>query len=87
MSGRRDRPDRKVDEVRRMLEVPRPQVPADLALRSAESGARLLRRHRAARRAAMCLMCAAVVAFVVWAAVTRPWEIPPAGTTPPLEGW
>ncbi|MFC9246835.1 hypothetical protein ACFT7S_23415 [Streptomyces sp. NPDC057136] len=86
MSGR-DRPDRKVDEVRRMLEVPRPQVPADLALRSAERGARLLRRHRAARRVAMCLMCAAVVAFVVWAGVTRPWEVPPAGTTPPLEGW
>ncbi|MEU8673737.1 hypothetical protein [Streptomyces sp. NPDC048560] len=86
MSGR-ERSDRKVDEVRRMLEAPRPQVPADLASRAAERGARLLRRRRAARRVVVCLMCAAVVAFVVWAGVTGPWESPPAGTTPPLDGW
>ncbi|QNE75361.1 hypothetical protein F0344_12685 [Streptomyces finlayi] len=85
--SRRDRADRKVDEVRRMLEGPRPQVPADLALRAAERGTRLLRRHRAARLVVRCLMCAAVVAFVVWAGITRPWELPPSGTTPPLEGW
>ncbi|MCZ0981058.1 hypothetical protein O1L60_24450 [Streptomyces diastatochromogenes] len=28
----------------------------------------------------------AVLAFVVWASMTRPWEVPPAGTTPPLDG-
>lgn len=87
MSGRR-RTNRKVDEVRRMLDVPGPKVPADLASRAAEHGARLLRRHRVARRVAMCLMYAAVVAFAVWAWVTRPWETSPAGPPlPPPDVW
>ncbi|MFI8289013.1 hypothetical protein ACIGBL_07680 [Streptomyces sp. NPDC085614] len=81
------RHEQKEDEVRRMLETPHPQVPGDLAARAVERGTRLLRRDRAVRRVLWALLAAAVVAFVVWASVVRPWEVPPAGTTPPLEGW
>lgn len=83
MSG----PDRKEDEVRRMLETRHPPVPADLAERAAEHGTRLLRRHRALRRAAWLLLVAAVIAFAIWAAAAEPWVTPPTKTTPPLEGW
>ncbi|MDQ0941134.1 hypothetical protein [Streptomyces sp. V1I1] len=81
------RQDRKEDEVRRMLETRHPAVPADLAARAAEHGTRLLRRHRAVRRAAWLLLMAAAIAFAVWAATTEPWMTPPTRTTPPLEGW
>ncbi|MFG2871609.1 hypothetical protein [Streptomyces sp. NPDC048338] len=81
------RHEQKEDEVRRMLETPHPQVPGDLAAQAVERGTRLLRRDRAVRRILWALLAAAVVVFVVWASVVRPWEVPPAGTTPPLEGW
>ncbi|MEU8519561.1 hypothetical protein [Streptomyces sp. NBC_01216] len=80
------RHERKEDEVRRMLDSPHPQVPGDLATRAVERGTRLLHRDRVLRRALWALLAAAVVAFVVWASVVRPWVVPP-GTTPPLEGW
>lgn len=70
-----------------MLDAGHPQLPADLAERAVERGTRLLHRDRAVRRALWTLLAAAVVAFVVWASVVQPWEVPPAGTTPPLEGW
>ena len=79
--------DRKEDEVRRMLETRHPQVPADLAARAAAQGTRLLRRHRAVRRAAWLLLIAAAIAFAVWAVLAEPWVAPPTNTTPPLEGW
>ncbi|MCX4788945.1 MULTISPECIES: hypothetical protein [unclassified Streptomyces] len=75
------------DEVRRMLDGPHPQVPAELAQRAAERGARLLRRRRFAGRLMLLLTCAAVVAFTVWAVAAQPWQVPPAETTPPLDGW
>ncbi|MET7649043.1 hypothetical protein ABZS83_36570 [Streptomyces sp. NPDC005426] len=78
---------RKEDEVRRMLETSHPQVPAALAARAAERGARLLRRRRAVRRLWLVTVTAVVVAFTVWAVVAQPWQAPPAETTPPLEGW
>ncbi|WP_327709168.1 hypothetical protein OG912_10800 [Streptomyces sp. NBC_00464] len=78
---------RKEDEVRRMLEGPRPQVPAELAARAEERGVRLLRRRRVLRRLWLLVVTAAVVAFTVWAVVAQPWQAPPAETTPPLEGW
>jgi len=81
------RPDRKEDQVRRMLETRHPMVPADLAARAEEHGARLLRRHRALRRLWWLLLVAAAIAFTVWAAVAEPWVLPPTETTPPLEGW
>ncbi|GAA2415107.1 hypothetical protein GCM10010433_12640 [Streptomyces pulveraceus] len=82
MSGGGDRED----EVRRMLNGPHPQVPADLVRRVAERGGRLLRRRLFVHRLMLLVACAAVVAFTVWAVAARPWEVPPAETTP-LEGW
>lgn len=81
------RPDRKEDEVRRMLETHHLPVPADLAARAAEHGTRLLRRHRTVRRAAWLLLMAAAIAFAIWAATVEPWVTPPTETTPELEGW
>ncbi|MEU6879815.1 hypothetical protein [Streptomyces sp. NPDC046712] len=81
------RHERKEDEVRRMLESPHPQVPGDLAARAVERGIRLLHRDRAVRRALWVLLAVAVLAFAVWASVVEPWHVPPAETTPPLEGW
>ncbi|MEW2179436.1 hypothetical protein AB0890_24275 [Streptomyces sp. NPDC005406] len=78
---------RREDEVRRMLEASRPQVPADLPARAVERGARLLRRGRVLRRLWLMTAGAAVVAFLVWAVMVQPWQVPPAETTPPLEGW
>ncbi|MFJ7629325.1 hypothetical protein ACIQZN_22800 [Streptomyces sp. NPDC097595] len=77
---------RREDEVRRMLEGPHPQVPADLAASAAERGGRLLRRRRALRRLWVMALIAAVTAFTVWALAVRPWETPPAETTP-VESW
>lgn len=70
-----------------MLETVRPQVPADLAARAAERGARLLRRRRVLRRLWLLAAAGVVVAFMVWAVVAQPWQAPPAVTTPPLESW
>ncbi|MFG2330307.1 hypothetical protein ACGFMM_11840 [Streptomyces sp. NPDC048604] len=79
--------DRRDDEIRRLLGgAGHPAVPADLAERAVARGSRMLRRERLLRRAGWTLFALAVLAFVVWAAVARPWEPPPA-TTPPLEGW
>ncbi|MFI0814751.1 hypothetical protein ACH4TX_06510 [Streptomyces sp. NPDC021098] len=80
-------PDRKEDQVRRMLEGPHPVLPPDLAGRAAGRGRRLLRRRRAARTVGWAVLLAAVLAFAVWAAVVHPWAGPPTDTTPPLEGW
>ncbi|MET9882290.1 hypothetical protein ABZZ20_03860 [Streptomyces sp. NPDC006430] len=80
-------PDRKEDRVRQLLEGPHPVVPAWLAASAAARGDRLMRRRRALRRAGWTLLCAAVVAFTVWALLTHPWEVPPSGVSPPLEGW
>lgn len=78
---------RKEDEVRRMLEGPHPQVPADLAERATELGGRVLRRRRALRRLGLLALIAAVAVFTVWALMVQPWQAPPAETTPPLGGW
>ncbi|MFC9591044.1 hypothetical protein [Streptomyces sp. NPDC056944] len=73
--------------VRRLLDTPHPPVPRDLALRAAERGNRRLHQARRVRRVLWALGAVAVLAFVVWASMTHPWEVPPAETTPPLEGW
>ncbi|MET8742091.1 hypothetical protein [Streptomyces sp. NPDC004728] len=74
------------DEVRRMLDGPHPQVPADLARRASQRGGRMLRRRLFVRRLMLVLACVAVVAFAAWAMAVHPWQVPPAETTP-LEGW
>ncbi|WP_181019085.1 hypothetical protein [Streptomyces roseicoloratus] len=81
------RHERKEDAVRRMMAAGHAHVPGDLAARAVARGTRLLRRDRVLRRIGWTLLAAAAVAFLVWASVARPWEAPPAGTTPPLEGW
>lgn len=80
-------PDRKEEEVRRMLDGPHPVVPPDLAGLAVGRGRRILARRRALRASAGVLVLAAVVAFTVWAVIAQPWLAPPADTTPPLDGW
>lgn len=70
-----------------MLDGPHPPVPPDLALRAAERGQRILARRRVVRTVGWLLLMALAVAFTVWAAVVQPWVVPPADTTPPLDGW
>ncbi|GAA0580202.1 hypothetical protein [Streptomyces crystallinus] len=80
-------PDRKEAEVRRILEGPHPTVPAELAVRSAELGLRLLRRRQAARRLMWLVIVAAAVVFAVWASRVHPWVAPPSTVAPPVEGF
>jgi ferric-dicitrate binding protein FerR (iron transport regulator) len=47
----------------------------------------LLRRRRLARGLLWLLLCAAAVAFTVWAVEAQPWVEPPSQTTPPITGW
>ncbi|UGY93340.1 hypothetical protein [Streptomyces gobiensis] len=75
-------PDRKEEQVRRLLDGPHPPVPPDLTARAALRGHRLLRRRRAARAALWALLCLAVLALTVWAVRT-----PPAPATPPGFSW
>jgi hypothetical protein len=80
-------PDRKETEVRRMLGGPHPAVPPDLAARALARGSRLMARRRLLRRVGWPLALLALAALLTWAAVAQPWLLPPAHTTPPLEGW
>ncbi|MEW2291725.1 hypothetical protein ABZ719_03315 [Streptomyces sp. NPDC006743] len=73
--------------VRRILEQTQPQVPAGLYDAAVRRGARMLRRRTLARRALWLLLCAAAVAFTVWALTARPWAQPPSQTTPPVTDW
>ncbi|MEV6326668.1 hypothetical protein [Streptomyces sp. NPDC051909] len=82
-----NRHERKEDEVRRLLSAGHPQVPGDLTARAVARGVRLLRRARVLRRIGWTLFALAVVAFLVWASVARPWEAPPVDVPPPLEGF
>ncbi|GFH35933.1 hypothetical protein [Streptomyces pacificus] len=70
-----------------MLDLPHPQVPADLHVRAARRGARLRRRRRALRHLGCALLVAAAVGFAVWAAAVEPWAVPPSPTTPEIDGW
>lgn len=81
-----NRPEREA-AVRRIMEQTPPQVPPELYGEVVRRGGRMLRRRRIARRLMWLLLCAAVVAFVVWALMARPWVEPPSDTTPPLTGW
>ncbi|MET8247683.1 hypothetical protein ABZV31_26735 [Streptomyces sp. NPDC005202] len=73
--------------VRRILEQAPPQVPPELYADVVRRGGRMLRRRTVARRMMWLLLCAATVAFVVWALTARPWVEPPSQTTPPVTGW
>ncbi|MEU3463710.1 hypothetical protein ABZ721_27645 [Streptomyces sp. NPDC006733] len=79
-------PDRKEEEVRRILDTPHPYVPAELAERAAARGRRILRRRRALHRLLWLLLLAAIVAGVVLAVLRWP-DPQPLGTTPPVDTW
>lgn len=80
MSGQ----DRREAEVRRLLDGPRPAVPAEMVARAAARGARIVRRRRVVRAVACVLLLLATVAFGVWAALEEPWQPRPTDTAPPL---
>ncbi|MCI3152343.1 hypothetical protein ELQ39_11290 [Streptomyces sp. GB4-14] len=75
------------ERVRRLMVTGPPALPPDLAAEAVRRGDRVLRRRTYARRVMWLLLCAATVAFTVWALTARPWVEPPSGTTPPLTGW
>ncbi|NBE54168.1 hypothetical protein [Streptomyces boluensis] len=79
--------ERKEDRVRRLLDGPWPAVPPEVCAEALRRGARQGRRRALARRLLWLVVCAGLVVFVVWAAVEQPWVLPPAETTPPLDGW
>ncbi|WP_353944436.1 hypothetical protein ABII15_24450 [Streptomyces sp. HUAS MG91] len=80
--------DRKSASVRAVLDsAAPPAVPAELCAEAMRRGTRTLRRRRTVRRVLWCVLAVAVVAFLVWATMTRPWVEPPSETTPPLTGW
>lgn len=79
-------PDRKQDEVRRLLDGPHPPVPHDLALRAEERGRRLLHRRRILHGTIAFVLAAALITFLVIAVAT--WPSNPAGPPadpPPLD--
>ncbi|MEU3887501.1 hypothetical protein [Streptomyces sp. NPDC029041] len=73
--------------VRRLLEQPARPLPPEIHTEAVRRGGRMLRRRTLARRLMWLLLCAAAVAFTVWALTARPWVEPPSDTTPPLTGW
>lgn len=81
-----NRPQREA-AVRRILEQAVVPVPPDLHAEAVRRGGRLLRRRLIAHRLLWLLLCAAAVAFTVWAVRAQPWVEPPSQTTPPLTGW
>ncbi|MFF0382598.1 hypothetical protein [Streptomyces sp. NPDC004286] len=81
-----NRPEREA-AVRRLMETVPVSVPPELPGEAVRRGARLLRLRRHTRRLGWLVLCAAAVAFLTWAALTRPWAEPPSRTTPPLSGW
>ncbi|MER6346700.1 hypothetical protein ACWC10_13315 [Streptomyces sp. NPDC001595] len=81
-----NRPEREA-AVRRIMDGTAPKVPPELYAEVLRRGGAMLRRRLAARRLAWLLLCAAAVAFTVWAITAHPWVEPPSETTPPLTGW
>ncbi|WP_255951260.1 hypothetical protein [Streptomyces odontomachi] len=73
--------------VRDLLEGPPATVPPELYSMAMRRGHRLLHRRKTVRRALWVLLCAAVAACAVWAAVDRPWSPPPSDTTPSFTQW
>ncbi len=77
----------KEEEVRRMLDLPYPRMPADLHVRASRRGARLRRRRRTLHRVECALLLVAAIVFAVWAVAVEPWAVPPSATTPEIGGW
>jgi hypothetical protein len=73
-------PNRRDDEVRRLLDTPHPVVPADLAVRAVLRGRRIVHRRRVTRTVLWTLAVAAAVAGLVLAAVLWPGTSEGTGT-------
>lgn len=67
-------PNRRDDEVRRLLDTPHPAVPVDLAARAALRGRRIVRRRRIEHAVLWALLVAAAVTALVLAALTWPHD-------------
>ena len=74
-------PNRRDDEVRRLLDTPHPVVPLDLAARAMVRGRRIVRRRHTTYTVLWALLFAAAVTGIVLAVLF--WPEPPASTTLP----
>ncbi len=83
-----NRLDRREAATRQLLEsAPAAVPPPGLCDEAVRLGGRILRRRKVVRRLLWLLLCAAVLAFTVWALTARPWTQPPSDTTPPVTNW
>jgi ferric-dicitrate binding protein FerR (iron transport regulator) len=80
-------PDRKQDEVRRLLDSPHPPVPTDLALRALERGRRLETRRHLLRALLVVVLLAAVIAAAIALAAAAPWAGDQGPQSPPPVTW
>ncbi|MFB8772494.1 hypothetical protein [Streptomyces broussonetiae] len=80
------RADREAAARRIMVGTP-PRTARELYPDAVRRGTRILRRRRTTRRLLWLLLCAALLAFTVWALVAEPWTRPPSETTPTLTDW
>lgn len=77
-------PNRRDDEVRRLLDTPHPSVPIDLPLRAILRGRRTLRRRRIVHTVLWALLAAAVLTGIVLSVLLWPHntttKVPTDGT-------
>jgi hypothetical protein len=78
-------PNRRDDEVRRLLDTPHPVVPADLPARAVLRGRRIVHRRRVVHAALWALLVAAVVTGIVLAVLL--WPDADAGSVPGDGSW
>jgi hypothetical protein len=78
-------PNRRDDEVRRLLDTPHPAVPVDLGARALLRGRRIVRRRRAVHAVLWMLLVAAAVTGIVLAVLL--WPHTPAPDVPADDTW
>ncbi|WP_329135866.1 hypothetical protein OG552_23020 [Streptomyces sp. NBC_01476] len=77
-------PNRRDDEVRRLLDTPHPAVPVDLGTRAQQRGRLIVRRRRVLHLVLWVLLAAASVAGIVLAVML--WPHDPATPDVPSNG-
>ncbi|SEO90127.1 hypothetical protein SAMN05216267_105311 [Actinacidiphila rubida] len=70
-------PNRRDEEVRRLLDTPHPAVPVDLAARAMLRGRRIVHRRRIEHSVLWALLAAAVIAGIVLTVLNWPHSTPP----------